>query len=480
MEIVFPSQDMEVTFPDLSPRKMEARRSAVTLRELDQPLNLPLDDWSSSLDGDSLPRVTVDQLMDPPGLVAVDEDLGSVLHGPDQDDDSVLMPSLPLKATRASEPELVTPALQEERRKRSPLQPAVDVVIVPPPVDDGCDDEAVNQKRKRSSLVMADTSMEEAEEAATIPPPPNGEMPDSFVLPEVTNTNTKPKKKKRKVQHVARDQETAIPSVQMKAQMEDYKDTMMEGVQSALSVKTVDQLFQQPGRGVESSGLPELWAEDLALLRGSNNCMFDWPEQDVGEVLDDQLAVQDVPEDVSDISGLRSSDLSVAQDRGVSSVINLQLPVPDEEESQPEPAAAFEAMEIRENPAPVDREEDHVPSILLTSPPQRDPQDIEPVPLPISPMPGTSHLHVSLPDFMDLPVRPDDTLDSSPVLDQIDSMLEEGQGSLVLSRVLESEGPARKDVAKMFEQILMLEKKEELRLDQDEEDVFGATTVTRL
>ena len=164
----------------------------------------------------------------------------------------------------------------------------------------------------------------------------------------------------------------------------------MEGVQSALSVKTVDQLFQQPGRGVESSDLPGLWTEDLALLRGSNNCMFDWPEQDVGQVLDDQLSVQDVPEDVSDISGLRSSDLSVAQDRGVSSVINLQLPVPDEQESQPEPAAAFEAMEVRENPAPVDREEDHVPSILLTSPPQRDPQDIEPVPLPISP---TTHSH---------------------------------------------------------------------------------------
>ena len=81
--------------------------------------------------------------------------------------------------------------------------------------------------------------------------------------------------------------------------------------------------------------------------------------------------------------------------------------------------------------------------------------------------------------LLDFPTRPDDSLDSRPVLDQIDSMFEE-DNTKDLASVLGSVGPARKEVAKMFRQLLVLEKKEAIRMDQDPEDFYGATTVTRL
>ena len=81
--------------------------------------------------------------------------------------------------------------------------------------------------------------------------------------------------------------------------------------------------------------------------------------------------------------------------------------------------------------------------------------------------------------LLDFPTRPDDSLDSRPVLDQIDSMFEE-DNTQDLASILGSVGPARKEAAKMFRQLLVLEKKEAIRIDQDPEDFYGTTTVTRL
>ena len=55
-------------------------------------------------------------------------------------------------------------------------------------------------------------------------------------------------------------------------------------------------------------------------------------------------------------------------------------------------------------------------------------------------------------------------------MSQIDSMFEEDNTK---DNVLESVGPARNEVAKMFRQLLVLEKKEAIRMDQDPEDFYG-------
>ena len=95
--------------------------------------------------------------------------------------------------------------------------------------------------------------------------------------------------------------------------------------------------------------------------------------------------------------------------------------------------------------------------------------------LPLSPL---------LADQLDLLARPDDSVVSSSVLGQVEALLQSGEAKTFPS-IVDSVGPSqptRRDVAVLFRSLLVLEKREELQMDQEEgEEGFYATiSVTKL
>ena len=74
---------------------------------------------------------------------------------------------------------------------------------------------------------------------------------------------------------------------------------------------------------------------------------------------------------------------------------------------------------------------------------------------------------------MDVSNRGDDSMD------QMESMIEVGETKPFLS-FLDSVNPSRKEVARMFCHLLVLEKREVLGTEQEPEEFYGAITVTRI
>ena len=197
----------------------------MTLVEVDNPQLAPQDDWATPTEED-LPRVTLEMLGSEGLLPGVEQELGSVLQ--EEGEVSAMMPPPPVRPSSASDPHVeVTPTVQEEKKRKSPRQPAEDlnppdIVVDPPAVE--VETEAPVQRKRRSSR-MADLSMEE--NAVIQPPPAPEDLPDSFELPEVTAKP--PKKKKRKLGRICVDESTQLSIDTIKAQMADYQDLLREG-----------------------------------------------------------------------------------------------------------------------------------------------------------------------------------------------------------------------------------------------------------
>ena len=478
VEMVLPSQDteVEVAIPELTTSEMEVRRRAVTLREVDCPKWV--DDWDSTLGSDVLPQGTVDQLLQPQDLLALPED-DSFL----QENGSVMIPGPPVRPTAASDPRLSeeTPTLQEERRKRPSRQPALDIEMedINPPVmvDIQPQDEDVN-------LVPVDVGADNS----VIQPPAVEEEPASFQLPDVSvSDQPKPPRKKRKTTHFQMDEVKSLSGAFIKGQMTSYKDTLREDdrVSQGRSME-LEQLFQHPGRGVRRSALDRIWTQRLTEVKTISDVGYDWSELPVDEEEVPEGVVLNVPEqDVTEnASVIRDRAHNVMEQEAVPEIDLLQVPgldVPDDVSAirEQEELPAFGPS----SPGGKRREagEDGsvlTPSIQISSPGKDGGQGLDQLHLPVNPEDG-GPVQADVGPLQDLPSRPDDSVDVIPVLDHIDSMFRE-DSTKDLASVLESVGPARKDVAKMFRQLLVLEKKGAIRMVQDPEDFYGATTVTRL
>lgn len=508
VEMVLPSQDMEVevAIPELSTSEMEVRRRAVTLREVDCPKWV--DDWDSTLGSDVLPQGTVDQLLHSEDLLAVPE-ADTFL----QEDGSVMIPGPPVRPTAASDPRLSeeTPTLQEEKRKRPSRQPAPDIEMeedINPAVmvDIQPQDEDVN-------LVPVDIApVDVGADNSVIQPPAAEEEPASFQLPDVSvSIQSKPPKKKRKTTHFQMDEVKSLPGAVIKEQVAKYKDTLREeDIISQGRSMELEQLFHHPGRGVRRSPLDRIWTQRLTEVKTLNDVGYDWSEllvdeEEVPERVEFNVPDQDVTDDASVI---RDRAHNVMEQEAVPEMDHLQVPgldVPDDVSAIREGGQTV--MEQEEfhafgpsSPRGKRREagEDGsvlLPSIQISSPEKDGGSGLDQLHLPVNPEDGELvQADVGpLQDFLaeggpvladvgplqDLPSRPDDSVDISPVLDHIDSMFREDR-TKDLASVLELVGPVRKDVAKMFRQLLVLEKKEVIRMVQDPEDFYGATTVTRL
>ena len=503
VEMVLPSQDMEVevAIPELTTSEMEVRRRAVTLREVDCPKWV--DDWDSTLGSDVLPQGTVDQLLQPQDLLALPEDDTFL-----QENGSVMIPGPPVRPTAASDPRLSeeTPTLQEERRKRPSRQPAPDIEMeedINPPVmvDIQPQDEDVN-------LVPVDiVPVDVGADNSVIQPPAVEEEPASFQLPDVSvSDQPKPPRKKRKTTHFQMDEVKSLSGAFIKGQMISYKDTLREDdrVSQGRSME-LEQLFQHPGRGVRRSALDRIWTQRLTEVKTTSDVGYDWSElpmdeEEVPEGVELNVPDQDVTENASVI---RDRAHNVMEQEAVPEIDLLQVPgldVPDDvsaiREQEQEELPAFGPS----SPGGKRREagEDGsvlTPSIQISSPGKDDGQGLDQLHLPVNPEDGepvqadvgplqdlladVDPVQADVGPLQDLPSRPDDSVDVIPVLDHIDSMFRE-DSTKDLASVLESVGPARKDVAKMFRQLLVLEKKGAIRMVQDPEDFYGATTVTRL
>ena len=496
IQVAISSQAMEVelNIPELSQTEMEARRRAVTMVEVDNPLVAPLDDWATPTE-DELPRGTLD-MFGATGLLpdVLPDELASVLH--EEVDLSAMVPPPPVRPTSASDPNVeITPTVQEEKKKRSPRQPAEDIAnpgdiedIIPPDivVEPPVVDEEVPVQKKRKSSRIADLSMEEAQpgenlkDNAIIQPPAaaeEGELPVSFELPEVTSKP--PKKKKRKMSRLPVDETTQLPTAVIKGQMEDPGDLLREmDYPPSSRIRAMRKLSDLSGPGRALKGvLAAFWQEEVTATRRFSEENFDWPEV---AVLEEELPVDllDVPpfQDVSDIRAavgagetVGEANLSQAdtdQPSAVTKDILQNLELPPEVQPQDQDGDFLAGHSVQDLPVFPD---------VATSP-QRDlQQDDGPAP-PLSPL---------LTDQLDLFTRPDDLVESSSVLAQIQAMLEPGQTrdfhSLVESGAPTQ--PTRREAAKMFRSLLVLEKTEHVRMDQEEkeeEGFYAPITVTRI
>ena len=483
IQVAISSQAMEVelNIPELSQTEMEARRRAVTMVEVDNPLVAPLDDWATPTE-DELPRGTLD-MFGATGLLpdVLPDELASVLH--EEVDLSAMVPPPPVRPTSASDPNVeITPTVQEEKKKRSPRQPAEDIAnpgdiedIIPPDivVEPPVVDEEVPVQKKRKSSRIADLSMEEAQPAIIQPPAAaeEGELPVSFELPEVTSKP--PKKKKRKMSRLPVDETTQLPTAVIKGQMEDPGDLLREmDYPPSSRIRAMRKLSDLSGPGRALKGvLAAFWQEEVTATRRFSEENFDWPEEAVleEELPQDLLAVPPF-QDVSDIRAVHGTGL--VGDVNLSQTDNVQ------------PSAATEdILQNLELPPEVQLQDGDLLAVpvqdlpvfpdVATSP-QRDLQQDDGPAAPLSPL---------LTDQLDLFTRPDDLVESSSVLAQIQAMLEPGQTrdfhSLVESGAPTQ--PTRREAAKMFRSLLVLEKTEHVRMDQEEEEGFYATiTVTRI
>ena len=264
--------ELEADIPDLSISEMEARRRVVTMMEVDQLQPQLMDDWgsySSFMDSaDNLPRITVDQFdkdsaalpKAPSEQFDMDQELGSVLQDPALSDVSAVVPPLPLRPSAATDSQEVTPTVQEERKRRSPLLP--DLML---------DSEAETPREQT----------EEAEEGVVIQPPAAPEEePSSLELPEVTETAKPPPKKKKKLSQLKVDEVWALSRDQIKSQMSDYQDILRENVVPSRPALSADQLLNRaPGRALGLS-LGNLCSGDLTATSRFSDRNFDWPEED--------------------------------------------------------------------------------------------------------------------------------------------------------------------------------------------------------
>ena len=486
LEVAINPGDLEVVLdiPELSQSELEARRRAVTLVEVDNPQLAPQDDWSTPTD-DDLPRVTLEMFGSEGLLPAVDQEqeqeLGSVLQ--EEGDASAMMPPPAVRPSSASDPHVeVTPTVQEEKKRKSPRQPAEDlanlgnledlnppdIVVDPPAVD--VETEAPAQRKRRSSR-LAELSMEE--NAVIQPPPAPEDLPDSFELPELTVKP--PKKKKRKLGRICVDESTQLSIDTIKAQMADYQDLLREEKLPAtgrLRLIPGEKLISGPGRALKG-GLASFWEEERVARDN-----FDWPEEVVVEEdlpeanpeLNPSLDQLQIPDDVSEIRAhgaaetIGEANLSSTETGQASTVTNniLQdLELPPEVQMQ---GGEDQAV------APVQD-----PELAPASPERVLQQDDGPA-LPLSPL---------LVAQLDLLARPDDSVISSSVLDHIQDRLEPGQ-TWDFDSFVESVGPAqptRRDVAKIFRSLLVLEKKEELVMNQEEEEeegFYATITLTKM
>ena len=466
LEVAINPGDLEVVLdiPELSQSELEARRRAVTLVEVDNPQLAPQDDWATPTEED-LPRVTLEMLGSEGLLPGVE--LGSVLQ--EEGEVSAMMPPPPVRPSSASDPHVeVTPTVQEEKKRKSPRQPAEDlnppdIVVDPPAVE--AETEAPVQRKRRSSR-LADLSMEE--NAVIQPPPAPEDLPDSFELPEVTAKP--PKKKKRKLGRICVDESTQLSIDTIKAQMADYQDLLREEQLPAPDKQHGG--LQGPGRALKGV-LASFWEEEMAANMRTARDNLEWPEEVVVEEdlpeanpeLNPSLDLLQIPDDVSEIRAhgapetIGEANLSSTETGQVSTVTNniLQdLELPPEVQLQ-----GGEDLAV----APVQDPE------VVPASPLRVPQQDDGPALPLSPL---------LAAQLDLLARPDDSVVSSSLLDQ----LEPGQAWDFHSFV-ENVGPVqptRRDVAKIFRSLLVLEKKEELEMNQEEgEEGFYATiTLTKM
>ena len=481
------AMDVEVAIPELSQTEMEARMRAVTMVEVDNPQLPPLDDWATPTPTeDGLPTVTVD-MFGAEGLLSEvnqEQDLVSLLQ--DDGEISAMLPPPPVRPISASDPHVeVTPTVGEEKKKRSPRQPAEDIanpgpgdiedvnppniVVEPPPVD-----EEVPAQRKRRSSRIADLSTEEAqpserpEDNAIIQPPAAAEeLPASFELPEVT---AKPPKKKRKVSRLLMDGVTMLSGATIKAQLDDPGDLLREEMfhPPSFRAKGEEQLISGPGRVIKGV-LAGLWQDGVLATN------YDWPEE---SVLEEELSEanpelnptvtmeQEIPDDVSEIRAAHGAGEAVGE-ANLSQNENVQAS-----------AAAKNILQDLELPSEVSlavpplQDLPVFPEVLGAVSPERFPQQDEGPAPPVSPL---------LAAQLDLQDRLDDSDISRSVLDQIQDILQSGHTG-AFANLVESvvpTQPTRKDVAKMFHSLLVLEKKGEIKMDQDkeEEGFYAAITV---
>ena len=245
IQLAINPEEMEVVLdiPELSQEELEARRRAVTLVEVDNPQLAPQDDWFSPTETD-LPRVTVEEFgsggllpaVDQDLLPTMDQELGSFL--PDEDL-SVMMPPPPVRPTSTSDPHVeVTPSLQEEKKRKSPRQPAEDIanpgyledlnppdIVVDPPAEVG--------------------EAEGLGAPAIIQPPPSPvEVPDTFELPEVSAKP--PKTKRRKLGCLCVDETTQLSMDSIKSQLADFSDLQREREFPATRGRSEQQLQAVP------------------------------------------------------------------------------------------------------------------------------------------------------------------------------------------------------------------------------------------
>ena len=486
IQLAINPEDMEVVLdiPELSQEELEARRRAVTLVEVDNPQLAPQDDWFTPSETD-LPRVTVEEFgsggllpavdqdllpavdqellptMDQDLLPTMDQELGSFL--PDEDL-SAMMPPPPVRPTSTSDPHVeVTPSLQEEKKRKSPRQPAEDIanpgnledlnppdIVVDPPAEVG--------------------ETEGLGAHAIIQPPPSPvELPDSFELPEVSAKP--PKKKRRKLGRLCVDETTQLSMDSIKSQLADFSDLQREREFPATRGRTEQQLTSGPGRALKG-GLASFWEGELAATRRFAQDNFDWSEEAAVEEEMPEVDLLQIPDDVSEIRAhgaaetIGEANLSSADNVEASTVNNNNI-LPDLE-LPPE----VELQGVDELPLPLPQDPPVFPELLGS--PERVGQLEEGPMLPLSPL---------LADQLDLLARPDDSVVSSSVLDQVEALLQSGEAKTFPS-IVDSVGPSqptRRDVAVLFRSLLVLEKREEIQMDQEEEEDFYATiSVTKL
>ena len=478
IQLAINPEDMEVVLdiPELSQEELEARRRAVTLVEVDNPQLAPQDDWFTPSETD-LPRVTVEEIgsggllpaVDQDLLPAVDQDLlptmdqelGSFL--PDEDP-SVMMPPPPVRPTSTSDPHVeVTPSLQEEKKRKSPRQPAEDIanpgnledlnppdIVVDPPAEVG--------------------ETEGLGAHAIIQPPPSPvELPDSFELPEVSAKP--PKKKRRKLGRLCVDETTQLSMDSIKSQLADFSDLQREREFPATRGRSGQQLLSGSGRALKG-GLASFWEGELAATRRFAQDNFDWSEEAAVEEEMAEVDLLQIPDDVSEIRAhgaaetIGEANLSSADNVEASTVNNNNI-LPDLE-LPPE----VELQGVDELPLPLPQDPPVFPELLGS--PERVGQLEEGPMLPLSPL---------LADQLDLLARPDDSEVSSSVQGQVEALLQSGEAKTFPS-IVDSVGPSqptRRDVAVLFRSLLVLEKREEIQMDQEEEEGFYATiSVTKL
>ena len=199
---------------------------------------------------------------------------------------------------------------------------------------------------------------------------------------------------------------------------------------------------------------------------------FDWSEEAAVEEEMAEVDLLQIPDDVSEIRAhgaaetIGEANLSSA-DNIEASTVNNNIILPDLE-LPPE----VELQGVDELPLPLPQDPPVFPELLGS--PERVGQLEEGPMLPLSPL---------LADQLDLLARPDDSVVSSSVLDQVEALLQSGEAKTFPS-IVDSVGPSqptRRDVAVLFRSLLVLEKREEIQMDQEEEEDFYATiSVTKL